>query len=122
MNDAHRIVQAFLLFKFVAVRIVQFPRTYYERSVRFIYTSRQLVQVRLANRSLVQIFPRLRFQTSANGSIHNSSQGNRLCQLKGFQRPAADVGSGFLPQAVASENNFVFEMSAFAGANGNWQI
>ena len=70
MKDARRIVQTFPLFSVVSDCIKQVSRTYYDRSFRVIYTSRQLVQIRLANRSLVQIFPRLGFQPSANGSTH----------------------------------------------------
>jgi hypothetical protein len=69
-NDAHRIVQTFLLIKVIADCIIQFPRTYDERSFCVIDTSRQSIQIRLANRSLVQIFPRFSSQTSANASIH----------------------------------------------------
>ena len=56
--------------QFVVDGIIEFPRTYHERSFRVIDASRQLVQIRFANRSLVQSFPRLSFQSSANGRIH----------------------------------------------------
>ena len=38
--------------------------------LRVIYTSGQFIQIRLTNDSMVQFFPRLDFQTCANGSIH----------------------------------------------------
>jgi hypothetical protein len=71
MKDTHRIVHTLPLFSVVSDCIKQFSRTYYDRRFRVIYTCRQFVQIRLAKRNSVQIFPRLGFQTSANGSIHD---------------------------------------------------
>jgi hypothetical protein len=70
MKDAHRIVQTFPLVSLISDCMKQFSLTFHERSFRVIYTSRQLVQIRFADRSLVHISPRLAFQSSANSSIH----------------------------------------------------
>ena len=56
MKDAHRIVQTLLLFLFVVDGIIEFPRTYDDDAEAALDLSRQLVHIRFANRSLVQIF------------------------------------------------------------------
>ena len=45
LKNAQRIVQTFPLFSVVLSSIKQFSGTYFDRSFRAIYTSRQLVQI-----------------------------------------------------------------------------
>ena len=70
MKDAHRIVQTFRLVNFVSGRVEQVSRAHHEGSLRISYALRQLIQIRLANRSLAKVFPRSGIQTFANSSIH----------------------------------------------------
>jgi len=55
----------------VSDRVKQLSRTCYERGFRFIYAFRQLIQVRLENRSLVKVFPRFRSMSAAAIYFHN---------------------------------------------------
>jgi hypothetical protein len=70
MQDIHRVFHTLRFFGIVAGCVRQFAYTHGDCGLRCSNAIRQPIEVRLANRGVVEVFPRARIQTIARWAVH----------------------------------------------------